>query len=133
MQLSDPGLTSVLNWGIQEDNLVLDPDFMDDRLQDHVTFQKLHKEVSIKYISTKMCTSTYLFFLNTLVLVSFERQVSRGQHFTSITIISAIELRTPDLDDVCQPLKKDSFYPFVELCNPLFQVSIALQVQAIYL
>ena len=41
MQLVDPGLTSVFYWRIKEDDLVLYPNFMHDRLQRHAALQNL--------------------------------------------------------------------------------------------
>ena len=42
MQLLNPSRPSVFYWRIQEDDLILYPNYMDNRLDNHMGFHELH-------------------------------------------------------------------------------------------
>ena len=46
VQLMDPNLTSMLNWRVKEDNLVLDANFVDDRGENQLTLRGLSRNMS---------------------------------------------------------------------------------------
>jgi hypothetical protein len=114
VQLPDPGRSRILYWRIQEDNLVLYPNFMHDRLQHHMSFQELdQKNVQLSTSSSIIKRSTYLFFLHTFITSSLVSDIPKGKGIAAGIFIDPVELCTPYLDDMRQPLEKDSFYPFV--------------------
>lgn len=49
------------------------------------------------------------------------------------SILRLLEFRTPYVDDVGQPLKEDALNTLVEVCNPVLEVSVAFQVEAVNL
>jgi hypothetical protein len=46
-------------------------------------------------------------------------------------IRGAVKLSAPDLSDVLQSLKKNSFDLLVQLCDPMIEICIALKVESI--
>lgn len=74
MELPDPRLSCVLYWRVQEDDLVLYPDFVDDRLQCHVAFEELPEGLE-EWRCPSRTIKHYLFFLNALATSSFVRNV----------------------------------------------------------
>lgn len=55
----------------------------------------------------------------------------RGNPHSRVAIVGPVELCAPYLDDVRQALEEDALYPFVQLRHPLFEIGVALEVQAI--
>jgi hypothetical protein len=47
---------------------------------------------------------------------------------SGISIFSAFKLSTPNLDNMNQPLQKNSRYSFVELSDPILEVGVAFEV-----
>jgi len=124
MQLLEPRRTSVLYRGIQEDDLVLYPNLMHNRLQRHVPLHELIKASSAHALVYKD-DMTHLLLLYPLISTTLIR---KWQNITSISVIHTIKLRAPHLNDLRQPLQQDSFNSLVQFGNPMFKVSIALQV-----
>lgn len=104
MQLSDPGLSSILYWWVEEDNLILYPNFMDNRFQSHTAFQELAKG-NVNIIKHKFEDPSHFLFLHSLVPTALVRDISQSKGFLPITIILTIEFCTPHLNDVGQALE----------------------------
>ena len=72
----------------------------------------------------------HLLFLKPSTVSPLVRDVPQGWQST-LRIILPIEFGAPHLDDLREPLQEDAFYPLVELGNPVLEVCVALEVQAI--
>lgn len=133
VQLADPSVASVLYWWVKEDDLVLYPDFVDNRLKHHVTFQELRSSelVSPATLQSEL-EKTYSLFLDTFVPASLVGDVSQRQR-RPVPIVRSVEFRAPHLDDMCKSLEQDAFDLLVEFRDPVVKVGVTLQVQPINL
>lgn len=130
MKLLNPGLARILYWWVQENNLVLYPNLVYDRLQSHA-FQMLHTTIiQLPLPVDALQDSTYLFVVPLVapLLRDEPSGISPG-----ITIIRPVKFLAPELDDMGKSLKKDAFDLLVQLCHPLIEVGVAFQIQLINL
>ena len=114
----------MLDWWIQEDNLVLDADLMYDRRQDQLAFRGLESR-RLAGIAAQ-CMGTNLLVLGALVSTLVE-----GDELSSFLIVRPFELIAPLLNDMCHSLKENAFYPLIKLRYPMIEVGITLQVQSV--
>ena len=83
MQLLNPSRPSVFYWGIQEDDLILYPDFVDNRLDSHMGFHELHTPTGTQstFTQTKKGKQTFSSFILLspllLFIISLNGPVSR--------------------------------------------------------
>lgn len=54
-----------------------------------------------------------------------------GSISSRVAIVRPVKLLTPEMDDMREPLKKDTFDLLVQLRNPLVEVRVAFQVQPV--
>ena len=83
------------------------------------------------YQTTNMGT-TDLLILGPLVQPTLTRHLPSVIP-SGIRVVRSIELGTPYLNDVYEPLKKDLFDLFVQFRDPVFEIRITLQVQSVNL
>lgn len=74
MKLFDPRGASILYWRVQEDDLILYPDLVHDRLYSHISFEHLHR-LREKAFPSRL-EITHLFFPNTLASSSLAGNVA---------------------------------------------------------
>ena len=65
MELPDPCRPSILDWRVKEDDLILYPDFMHDRLENHMVFQELQTHFQRGEVQSLI--QTYLLIFHPLV------------------------------------------------------------------
>ena len=73
---------------------------------------------------------TYLLFLEPSPISPLVRDVPQGRQ-GALRVVLPVELGAPYLNDLREPLQEDAFYPLVELGDPVLEVCVALEVQAI--
>jgi len=114
MQLLDPARPCILHRRIQEDNLVLYPNLMHDRLQHHMMLQEL-------------------FVLRLLIPSSLIWEIPEGPSNVPprVPVIRPVELSTPHLDDSSKALEEDALYPLVKLSDPVLQVGVTFEVELV--
>ena len=56
-----------------------------------------------------------------------------GVRVPSSFVISTVEFRAPDLDDVGQPLQQDAFDLLIKLRYPVLEICVAFEIQTINL
>jgi hypothetical protein len=118
-------LTRIFYWRIEEDDLVLYPDFMDDGLKGHTPFQEL-RDVSDQ---KSALTERRAYFFSALLLPT---PLTRNGVASELTVIrGAVELSAPHLNDVLQSLKEDSFDLLVQLGNPVVKICVAFKIESI--
>lgn len=130
VQLLQPSLSCILNWRVEEDDLVLYPDFVDNRLECHMALRKLFTSVSDIYHGFQR--QPYLLFFGTFVPSALVGDIpERWKLASTVRVLQTVELGAEHLYRLGQPLEEDPFYPLIEFGDPLFEVGIALQVQTI--
>jgi len=102
MQLVYPRRARIFYRGIEEDNLVLYTYLVYDRFQRHVAFQELCTAISSPLIHASGIKSD-LFLLEPFISPPFAECLNRRIP-SRIPIINAIELGTPDFDNVYKAL-----------------------------
>lgn len=70
----------------------------------------------------------HLIILEFLVASPLVRNVTKSRISSSVSIIRSVELGTKQLNNVGQSLQEDLFNPSIKLGNPVFQISIALEI-----
>lgn len=77
MQLFNPCSTRILNWRVQENDLILYPNLMHDRLHSHMSFKELSdSRVFISAKNGSIVIMMYLFVFTALVASPFVRDIS---------------------------------------------------------
>jgi hypothetical protein len=131
VQLLYPSRTSIFYRWIKENHLVLYPNLVNDGFYSHVALGDLERWVSTSFANNSI---SYPLLFPAFASPSLVGDVPQRYWISArITIIYPIKLRTPDLNDIAQPLKQDPFYSLVEVSHPVFKISVALQIQAINL
>lgn len=77
----------------------------------------------------------YLLFLGrTLVCSTLVRDIPQDKRLTaSVRLFGTIKFCAPELDSLHQALQQDTLDPLVELGYPLFEIRVALEVEAVNL
>jgi hypothetical protein len=108
MQLLNPRLPCVLDRRIEENDLILDANFMHNGLESKASFENL---CIVKSLSRRTSHFSFQYLLIPALLPS---TFGRSEHITPpFTIIFTIELRAPDFDYVLKSLKQNTFNLFV--------------------
>jgi hypothetical protein len=103
MQLMYPRRACIFYRGIEGGDLVLYTYLVYDRLQCHVAFQELSAAISSPSIYASEIKSD-LFLLEPFIPPPFAEHLSDRRISSRIPIVGAIELGTPDFDDVYKTL-----------------------------
>jgi hypothetical protein len=96
-------LTRAFCWWVKEDDLVLYPNFMYNRLQRHAPFQELGTEEHERRWSTVVNGAYLLPALPISTAFAYNRIPSQFA-----VVPRAVKLGAPNLSDVLQPLEKDT-------------------------
>jgi hypothetical protein len=136
MQLTYPGEPRVLYRRIQEDDLILYPNFMHYRLECHIPLLDLSTTNAItKSVITHLHIKvhTYLLLLDALVAPPLICDIPQGHSLRSASsnihvVVRTVEFCTPDLCDLGESLEEYALDSLVELGDPVFKVGIAFQI-----
>ena len=121
MQLVDPNSARMLNGRVQEDDLILDPDLMNDGCESKCSIRRL-SDCQQHHICSDV--SAYLVILGALV--------SPREYFSpAIVIICPLEFAAEQLNDVSDSLEENALYALVQFCHPVIKVGVSLEVEPI--
>jgi hypothetical protein len=150
VQLPDPRHPRILHRRIQEDNLILDPDLVHDRLQDHMRvlvgqllflglLVRVHLRAAAEHPPFARLSADSRVGVDVAVhhppstrtrATHGERRECRRER-SVFSRTGRVEFGAPDVDDAPEPLEEDALDALVELEDPVLEVSVAFQVKTI--